>query len=75
MGGPAASILGFATAAVNTAKTAAAVVADKAGDHLDTLKGGKIRVPVAIVNGEIVVDTTGTDVQFIEIDPTEFERV
>lgn len=50
MGGPAASILGFAAAAVTTAKAAAAVVADKVEDHIEAVKGGKIRVYIGVEN-------------------------
>lgn len=95
MGGPAASILGFAAAAVNTAKNAAAVVADKVEDHIEAVKGGKIRIHIALVDcgdgsysvygyptaAEAVAHTEDEDVipelnnSYIDIDPSEFERV
>lgn len=54
-------------------KDAASIVVDKVDDQIESMKGGRIKVPVSVVGGVVVVDTAGT--QFLEIDPTEYEKV
>lgn len=54
-------------------KDVASTVVDKVDDHLESVRGGKIRVPVSVVGGSVVVDTSSA--QYIEIDPNEFDRV
>lgn len=52
---------------------AASTVVDKVDDHFETMKGGRIKVPVSIIGGVVVVDSSSPN--HIEIDPSEFEKV
>lgn len=64
--GEVASNVGGAVAGV------ASTVVDKVDDHLETIRGGTIKVPYRVVNGVALVDKTSDD--FLIIDPADFER-